>query len=164
MRDLQTIADRVEIEALRGEHVDAAMIGDYDRFASLFTRDAVWRIPPANVEFTGRKEIRAGIERLQGAWEFWVQNVHPGTIQLDGDTATGRESIFEIGRQRDGRSVVMYGLFHDRYQRTPDGWKFTERVLEPRYLDTTALTGSPHVTWDPAGPEAGNTSSAEEAR
>jgi hypothetical protein len=37
----------------------------------------------------------------------------------------------------------MYGLFHDRYQRTPDGWKFTERVLEPRYLDTTPLTGAP---------------------
>ncbi|MBB5081560.1 nuclear transport factor 2 family protein [Nonomuraea endophytica] len=58
----------------------------------------------------------------------------------------------------------MYGLFHDRYQRTPDGWKFTERVLEPGYFDSTALAGSPHVTWDPADPEAGSTSSAEEAR
>ncbi|TDB95152.1 nuclear transport factor 2 family protein [Nonomuraea longispora] len=164
MRDLQVIADRVEIEALRGEHVDAAMVGDYDRFASLFTEDAVWRIPPADIEFTGRKEIRAGIERLQDAWEFWVQNVHPGTIHLEGDTATGRESIFELGRQRDGRSVVMYGLFHDRYQRTPDGWKFAERVLDPRYLDTTALTGSTHVTWNAADPEAGNTSLAEGAR
>lgn len=149
MSDRSTIADRVEIEALRGEHIDAPMVGDYDRFASLFTEDAVWRIPFANVELAGRKEIRAGIERMQGAWEFWVQNTHSGTIQLDGDTASGREYVFEIGRQRDGRSVVMYGLFHDRYQRTPDGWKFTERVLEPRYLDTTQLTGAPpQGSWD----------------
>ncbi len=149
MRDLATIADRTEIEALRGEHLDATMIGDYDRFASLFTKDAVWRIPFANVELTGWKEIRAGIERMQAAWEFWVQNTHPGTIQLDGDTASGREYIFEIGRQRDGRSVVMYGLFHDRYQRTRHGWKFSERVLEPRYLDTTPLTGAPpQGSWD----------------
>jgi ketosteroid isomerase-like protein len=149
MSDRSTIADRVEIEALRGEHIDAPMIGDYDRFASLFTEDAVWRIPFANVELAGRKEIRAGIERMQGAWEFWVQNTHSGTIQLDGDTASGREYVFEIGRQRDGRSVVMYGLFHDRYQRTLDGWKFTERVLEPRYLDTTQLTGAPpQGSWD----------------
>jgi len=29
--DLQAIADRVEIEALRGEFTDAAMMSDYDR-------------------------------------------------------------------------------------------------------------------------------------
>ncbi|GAA3942089.1 hypothetical protein GCM10023085_24740 [Actinomadura viridis] len=149
MSDFEAIADRVQIEALRGEHFDAPMLGDYDRFASLFTEDAVWRLPFANVELVGRKNIRVGIERLQRAWEFWVQNSHSGTIQIDGDTATGRDYVFEIGRQRDGRSVVMYGLFHDRYQRTPDGWKFTERVLEPRYLDTTPLTGAPpQGSWD----------------
>ncbi|MEU3271373.1 nuclear transport factor 2 family protein [Saccharomonospora sp. NPDC006951] len=148
MSDLRTVADRMDIEVLRGEHVDAPMTGDYDRFASLFTGDAVWRIPFADVEFTGREEIRAGIERLQDAWEFWVQNTHPGAILLEGSTATGREYVFEIGRQRDGGSVVMYGLFHDRYRRTPDGWKFAERVLEPRYLDTTPLTGAPpRGTW-----------------
>jgi hypothetical protein len=30
---------------------------------------------------------------------------------------------------------------HDRYERTPDGWKFTERVYEIRYLDKTPLAG-----------------------
>ncbi|MGH2392524.1 MAG: hypothetical protein ACRDGH_03375 [Candidatus Limnocylindria bacterium] len=39
MSDFQTIADRVEIEALRGEFTDAAMIRDYHRLASLFTPD-----------------------------------------------------------------------------------------------------------------------------
>ena len=43
MGDLQAIADRVEIEALRAEFTDAAMMHDYDRFASLFTRDGAWR-------------------------------------------------------------------------------------------------------------------------
>ena len=44
---------------------------------------------------------------------------------------------------RDGSSHLNYAVYHDRYQRTPDGWKFTERVYEVRYLDTTPLTGSP---------------------
>ncbi|OLF05975.1 DUF4440 domain-containing protein [Actinophytocola xinjiangensis] len=143
MSNLAAIVDRVEIEALRGEHVDAPLSGDYDRFAALFTDDAVWRIPFANVELVGRAEIRAGIERLQNAWEFWVQNTHTGMIRLDGDTATGREYVFELGRQGTGTSVVMYGVFHDRYRRTEDGWRFAERVLRPRYLDTTPLTGGP---------------------
>jgi hypothetical protein len=62
MSDLQPIADRVEIEALRGEFTDATMDRDYDR-----------------------------------------------------------------------------------YQRTPDGWRFTERVSEIRYVDTTPLAGSAPV-------------------
>jgi hypothetical protein len=43
MTDFQAIADRVEIEALRGEFTDAAMMRDYDRAASLFTEDGVHR-------------------------------------------------------------------------------------------------------------------------
>lgn len=142
MSDLQAIADRVEIEALRGEFTDARMMGDYDRFASLFTQDGVWRMPHIDVEFGNREEIRAGIERLQGLWEYFVQNAHPGTIQLAGDTAVGRAYIAEFGRMRDGSSNLNYSVYHDRYQHTPDGWKFTERVYEVLYLDTTPLTGS----------------------
>jgi hypothetical protein len=43
MSDVKSIADRFEIEALRGDFTDAAMMHDYDRFASLFTRDGAWR-------------------------------------------------------------------------------------------------------------------------
>lgn len=146
MTDLRTIADRVEIEALRGEFTDAGMMRDYDRFASLFTQDGAWRMPHINVEFVGREGIRAGIERLHGVWDYFVQTVHPGTIQLAGDTASGRAYIAEFGRMRDGSSHLNYSLYHDRYQRTSDGWKFAERRYEVRYVDTTPLAGSaPHA-------------------
>lgn len=146
MNDLESIVARFEIEALRGEFTDAIMMHDYDRFASLFTLDGVWRIPDANVELTSREQIRAGIERLQGAWDYFVQTAHPGTIQLLGDAAIGRAYLSELGHLRDGRSVLDYLVYHDRYQRTEDGWKFAERVSEFRYLDTTPLAGSvPHA-------------------
>jgi SnoaL-like domain len=75
-----------------------------------------------------------------------VQTAHPGTIRLAGDTAVGRAYLAELGHLRDGTSLVNYAVYHDRYQRTPDGWKFTERVYEVRYLDTTPLAGSaPHA-------------------
>jgi ketosteroid isomerase-like protein len=144
MSDLQAIADRVEIEALRGEFTDAGMMRDYDRFASLFTQDAVWRIPVVNVEFVGREEIRAGIERLgEGLWDYLVQTTHPGTIQLEGDTASGRAYVLSFGHMRDGSSHLNYSVYHDRYRRTSEGWKFTERADEIKYLDTTPLAGSP---------------------
>jgi ketosteroid isomerase-like protein len=153
MSDLQTIVDRVEIEALRAEFTDAVMMHDYDRFTNLFTPDGTCRIPDAGVELTGHEELRTGISRMQAAWEFFVQTTHPGPIDLTGDTASGRAYIHELGRLHDGGSIVNSALYHDRYQRTRDGWKFTERVYEVRYLDTTPLPGSgPGVAGTVAGP------------
>jgi ketosteroid isomerase-like protein len=142
MSNFQDIADRVEIEALRGEFTDAVMMHDYDRLASLFTPDGVVRIPGINAETVSREGIRAGVERLQGLWQYFVQNTHPGATKLEGDTAVGRAYLSEFGRLRDGSSHLNYAIYHDRYERTPDGWKFAERVYEVRYLDTTPLAGS----------------------
>ena len=81
-------------------------------------------------------------ERRQALADYFVQTTHSGTIQVDGDTATGRAYLSELIHLRDGSSHLNYFVYHDRYQRTGDGWKFTERVYEIRYLDTTPLAGS----------------------
>ena len=141
MSDFQAIADRVEIEALRGEFTDAAMMRDRARLASLFTPDGALRMPNVPADLVGRDQIRAVGEQLQSQWEFFVQNTHSGTIQLDGDTATGRAYIQELARTRDGRQGLNYAIYHDRYRRTPDGWKFSGRVYEVRYLDHSPLAG-----------------------
>lgn len=142
MNDFQAVADRVEIEALRGEFSDAAMMRDRARLASLFTPDGVLRMPNIPAELVGREEIRAGGERLQSRWDFFVQTTHPGTVQLDGDDATGRAYIQELARTLDGHEGLNYAVYHDRYRRTAEGWKFAERVYEVRYLDTSPLAGS----------------------
>jgi ketosteroid isomerase-like protein len=59
MSDLQAIADRVEIEALRGEYTDAVMMRDYERVALLFTPDGALRMPNVPVELVGLEQIRA---------------------------------------------------------------------------------------------------------
>ena len=160
MSDFQAIADHVEIEALRGEFTDAARMRDYDRAASLFTPDGVLRMPNIPAELTGREQIRAWGEGVPDLVDLLVQTTHPGTIQLDGDTATGRAYMCELIRLRDGRSELNYAIYHDRYQRTCHGWKFTERVYEIRYLDTSPLAGSaPRAAGAPADPSARNTSS-----
>src|SRR4051794_20336447 len=137
--DLQAIADRVEIEALRGEFTDAIMTHDYDRFASLFTEDGVWRIPYIEVEHVTRANIRAAIEQMQELWHYFIQVTSPGSVDIDGDVATGRAYVTEVGQMRNGHSELNYSVYHDRYRRTADGWKFTERVYEVRYLDESAL-------------------------
>jgi ketosteroid isomerase-like protein len=142
MSDFQAIADRVEIEALRGEFTDAVMMRDYDRAASLFTPDGALRMPNVPVELEGPEQVRAWGARVPEFVDFLVQTTHPGVIQLDGDTASGRAYMQEVLRTRDGHAEVNYAIYHDRYRRTAGGWKFTERVYEIRYVDTSPLAGS----------------------
>ena len=141
MSDLDAIADRVQIEALRGDFTDAVMMRDYDRLASLFTEDGTVRMPHIGAEASSREQIRAGIERMQSAWDFFVQNAHPGTIELHGDTARGRTYIAELMHGRPG-SHLNYAVYHDRYERTAEGWRFAERVYEVRYVDNSPLAGA----------------------
>lgn len=143
MSSFQDLADRFEIEALRGEFTDATSMRDWDRFASTFTPDGSWLMPHIDAEIRGRAQIRTEIERLRGLWEFFVQNAHPGVVRVAGDTARGRAYIEEFGRFRDGSCMLNYAIYHDRYQRTPEGWKFAERRYEIRYIDTRPLPGSP---------------------
>jgi ketosteroid isomerase-like protein len=142
MSDMQAIADRVEIEALRGEFTDAVMMRDYDRAASLFTPDGALRMPNVPVELEGPEQIRAWGARVPEFVEFLVQTTHAGVIELDGDTASGRAYMQEVLRTRSGHAEVNYAIYHDRYQRTAGGWKFTERTYEIRYVDTSPLAGS----------------------
>jgi ketosteroid isomerase-like protein len=87
MSDFQPIADRAEIEALRGEFTDAVMMRDYHRVASLFTPDGVWRMPKIPVDLAGWEEIRAWGERVPASW---ISSCRPPTLARYGLTATPR--------------------------------------------------------------------------
>src|SRR5215470_5422861 len=142
MSGFQAIADRVEIEALRGEFTDAAMMRDGDRLAALFTHDGVCGCPTSPPSSTAGRRSAPG---ANGWWRGGTSLCRPRTrarSQLDGDTAAGRAYIQELVRARDGIQGLNFAIYHDRYLRTPDGWKFTERVYEVGYLDTTPLAGS----------------------
>ena len=143
MSDFQAIADRVEIEALRGEFTDAVMMRDYGRVASLFTPDGALRMPNVPVDLAGREEIRAWGE--QGAGPCGSTSCRPRTRARSGWTATPRPAAptsKSSSACATASSELNYAIYHDRYQRTGDGWKFTERVYEIRYLDTSPLAGS----------------------
>ena len=73
MSHFQAVADRVEIEALRGEYTDAVMMREYDRVASLFTSDGALRMPNIPVELEGQAEIRAGAGACRTLWTTWCR-------------------------------------------------------------------------------------------
>jgi hypothetical protein len=58
----------------------------------------------------GRDEIRAWGEKVPTFVDFLVQTTYPGIIALDGDLASGRAYMQELGRARDGRSALNYAV------------------------------------------------------
>lgn len=142
MYDFRAAADRVEIDALRAEFTDAAMANDHARLASLFVADGVLSIPDAGIRAAGADQIRALGERREAGFDIFVQATHPGMVAVSGEVATGRTYVSEMIRLHDGASHRNHAVYHDRYQRTDDGWRFSERVYEIRYLDTTPIRGS----------------------
>jgi hypothetical protein len=88
MSDLQAIADRVEIEALRGEFTDAVMMHDYDRLASLFTQDGTVRLPHAYAGAVGREDMRAGGEQLQALLDYIRTAGSSPSVSTRSDTST----------------------------------------------------------------------------
>ena len=143
MTEFQKIADRFEIDALRAEFTDARMMRDYDRLAALFTDDGRWCIPSAPTS-TSVAARHPGGHRAAAA-TLGVLRAEParGRGLVDGDIATGRGYVTEFGRLRDGSSHANHAVYHDRYTRTADGWRFTERVYEIRYVDDSPLPGAP---------------------
>jgi len=85
MTGFQSIADRFEIEALRGEFTHAVMMRDYDRAASLFIYDGALRMPNIPVDLADREEIRAWGERYRLSW---TTSCRPRTRARSGWTAT----------------------------------------------------------------------------
>ena len=76
---------------------------------------------------------------------FVVQMPADGLVELGGDEARGRFYLTEHGRGPDGTALLTLGVYHDRYQRDPDGWRFAERRFHAMY------SGPPDLSAEPAG-------------
>ena len=121
----QAVTDELRARGLQqGSKVD--LITDFNAaLGGPVKRDALWffgtwrRIATNSIIANNfYKDGRPGIE------DQWIQN-----------------QMVRLTWQASPRN--KFTIYHDRYQRTPDGWKFTERVYEVRYHDTSALTGAP---------------------
>tara|TARA_A100001037_G_scaffold119477_1_gene108853 strand:+ start:4012 stop:4443 length:432 start_codon:yes stop_codon:yes gene_type:complete len=137
------VTERLEIEwelkRLNDDYVRYADQQDFDSFLKLFTEDAVLEI--GGIERKGHDAIRGHFgDREQMVTRHICTNLWYEPI--DDNTAEG-EIYLTVYRcsgpytEKDG--PIPYdrpdwiGEYHDKYVRTPDGWKFSERRLSVRF-------------------------------
>jgi len=83
------------------------------------------------------------IMALRDERHFFVQFVQSGVINVDGNTATARWIIHEIGQEPREKYYNNYGVFNDKMEKINNLWAFTSRVNDYTWLDFGKFEGKP---------------------
>ena len=132
---IQQIADRFAIEDLVYRYAQNIRMQREMDNADVLTEDAVFEFYhafPDNPTEGRRLQRLEGAEAIIKSFEgsagqgtrIWPM-LHNLRVRIDGDEATGTcvmmSAIWPHGNQ-------MVGEYRDRFRRTPDGWRFSERA------------------------------------
>ena len=126
--------DKHEITELLARYADGVNCRDIEAWTAVWAEDSIYTL---NGELTkkGRDAIVALYAKSMERVESMLQLVHNGTVEADGDSATGRWYVTEYRVMDDDKSVFVIGVYQDRYVRTAQGWKFAERNFDQLYLE-----------------------------
>jgi ketosteroid isomerase-like protein len=140
--DLQTLLDERAIERLIAVYCHLVDFGDAPAIADLFVAEGRWT--SAEVDMDGQDQIRAGFTRRQAVTRRQSRHLCTNVVvDVDGDTATSL--CYLVNYRHDSQTGVAespapaglpkyVGEYRDRFVRTPDGWRFSERRFELAFL------------------------------
>lgn len=125
-----TPATDTALRRLVATYCDAIQRRDAEAWGSTWADDAVWELPGSVHE--GRDAIVAAWQTSMAGFNRVVQVAPQMLVEVDerAGTGTGRVTVQERLHLADGTVVSMTATYHDRYVRTPGGWRFAERRLE----------------------------------
>jgi len=138
MLSLQEISDRLEIQQLMVDYASAIDQKNFDALDAVFTADA-------HIDYTAMggmvgpfPEVKEWLKVALGTFPHYQHMLGNMSLSFDGDHATGRTMCFNPMQieMPDGNSQVMFlGLWYlDKFERTPQGWRISERAEEKCYM------------------------------
>jgi ketosteroid isomerase-like protein len=127
------------IRRLIGLYCDAVNRRDADAAGVLFAPDC--RITIADgPERNGRDIQITGMRQSFAAFAFLRQQCDVGLIDIDGDRARARLSVFEASHREGDESVsLIFGFYEDDYVRLADAWRFARRRYVMQFRSRVAV-------------------------
>lgn len=138
-KEFRRVADELAIRDLVARYSDAVIRNDAEAWAATWAEDATWKVGPN--ESRGRDAIVATWKDLMGSFGEVRQLAHQGLIRIEGDRATGRWTMSELGWPKRGEPSVLIGVYRDECARIDGGWRFTSRRFDILYVGPPDLTG-----------------------
>jgi AcrR family transcriptional regulator len=123
-------ATQLALRQLVDRYCDAVLRRDTAAWAATWTDDATWDLGGGALE--GREAVVAAWEQAMAGFDWVVQAAPTLVLEVDeaAGTGTGRVTVEERFQRADGRRGILLGVYHDRYRRTADGWRFAARRLQ----------------------------------
>ena len=156
MSDLESRIARLEAESdirwLKARYLNACDAKDVDAIRACFTPDAVIDFPPLG-EFDLDGLIGIFTQMAATTPIVDVHQGHNAEIEVNGDEAHARWNLgYATYDPRSGSFRLLANFYHDRYRKTPDGWRISYSRSEPRAIvDGTIGADSVKAGWVAAG-------------
>ena len=146
MRCMSTdnLADKLAIRDVIEGFSDAVTHRAWEKLGAAFHEDATWKVgAPMKLTLQSRDGIVAGLSAGIGRMDFLAQMTQSMVISIDGDKATSRTVIHEIGRTTSQKSgLCLIGSYNDILSRREGIWAFDSREFIVIYLDPAWIDGT----------------------
>jgi ketosteroid isomerase-like protein len=132
--------DELAIRDLVARYIDAVNRYNPSDWAATWSESASWNL--MGMEVAGRDAI---VELWSGAmsgFEFAIMMLNSGTLDIDGDTVSGRWYVTEHLKPVEGDANITLGVYDDRYVREGDQWLFARRHYNVMYQGAADYSGN----------------------
>ena len=118
--------DRVAINDVLARYADGVNRRDVDIWGASWDQEGEWRLfGPDPVR--GRDAIVAAWREAMAGYPFVVMIVSQGSVEIEGDHATGRSYSSEVAQSADGKRLRVQGCYDDQYRKRDGQWGFASR-------------------------------------
>ena len=136
--DLQTLADRIEINDLLTKYATAVDDKDWALYRTVFTPDAFIDYESAGGVKGTLDEVVAWMETTMAGFPMTQHLVANVGVELDGDTARVRAMFYNPMQMTNGKNFWCGGWYNHELVRTPDGWRSQRLIEESAWFDRMA--------------------------
>jgi hypothetical protein len=124
--------DHLEIQQLYGYYTRDVDPGSERDASWLFAPDATFEI--RGQKHTGAKALKEFYERVRKNQAFGIRHLNSNFLLVPTpEGARGTAYMVQVERKDASQpiAVTMFGVYHDTFVKTADGWRFKSRVLRP---------------------------------
>jgi ketosteroid isomerase-like protein len=139
---VRRVDDRLSIAEVLAAYCRALDTMQLDALEPLFTPDCV-------VEFGSDERLNARsaaelVEKLARLWRWRRTSHHLSNVEItfgNGTQATVRSYVIAWHERADGGTATLYGVYRDKFVRTPQGWRIAQRRQEMNGSDAGFTVG-----------------------
>lgn len=136
---LDQLADELEVRDLVARYADAVNRRHAEDWKETWAPDGVWHLFGRDVE--GRDAVFQTWQGAMGMFSFVLQLIHSGTVEVEGNEATGRWYLSEVAHTSQGDRLLTVGVYHDHCVREEGTWRFAKRRFDVLYQGPPDLSG-----------------------